>query len=127
MMSDRIMRSDMVAWQRLPVEIAEVDINLMPLEDTFFHLCKSENKWMEAAFVGVPTIASFNDEIARATHDGCDIVLCRDTREWEDALERMIEDAGYRKRIAENAHDNVVKYKTTSYAGEKLIDFIFDE
>lgn len=127
MMSDRIMCSDMVAWQRLPVEIAEVDINLMPLEDTFFHLCKSENKWMEAAFVGVPTIASFNDEIARATHDGCDIVLCRDTREWEDALERMIEDAGYRKRIAENAHDNVVKYKTTSYAGEKLIDFIFDE
>ena len=38
--------------------IAEMDINLAPLEDTIFNRAKSENKWIEAALVKVVTIAS---------------------------------------------------------------------
>ena len=124
MMSDRIMRMDMVAWEKLPAEIAETDINLMPLEDTFFHRCKSENKWMEAAFVGVPTIASYNDEIAGATCDGKDIVLCRNLQEWEEQLDKLICSADYRKEIAEQAHEAAWRDKTTQGVSESLIDFV---
>lgn len=124
MMSDRIMRMDMVAWEKLPAEIAETDINLMPLEDTFFHRCKSENKWMEAAFVGVPTIASYNDEIAGVTCDGKDIVLCRNLQEWEEELDKLICSADYRKEIAEQAHEAAWRDKTTQGVSESLVDFV---
>ena len=36
----------------------QLDINLAPLEESLFNEAKSENKWMEAALVKVPTIAS---------------------------------------------------------------------
>lgn len=124
MMSDRIVRKDMVPWQRLPEEIAKTDINLMPLEDTFFHKCKSENKWMEAAFVGVPTIATYNEEIAGATSDGKDIVLCHNLEEWHDELEKLICDANYRNKIADCAHDTVLQQKTTQSVRGELVDFV---
>ena len=55
---DRIRAFDFVDWQDLPKRIAEVDINIAPLCDTLFNAAKSENKWVEAALVKVPTIAS---------------------------------------------------------------------
>ena len=45
-------------WRQLPQLIASVDINIAPLQDTVFNRAKSENKWVEAALVKVPTIAS---------------------------------------------------------------------
>ena len=45
-------------WKQLPSVMAGIDINLMPLEDSIFHCSKSENKWMEAALVKVPSVMS---------------------------------------------------------------------
>ena len=42
----------------LPALISEVDINLAPLVDSIFNRAKSEIKWIEAALVKVPTVAS---------------------------------------------------------------------
>lgn len=53
----------------------------MPLEDTVFHACKSENKWMEAALVHVPTVASWNQELQRVIENGVDGYLCKS--EWQ--------------------------------------------
>lgn len=35
-------------WRELPQKIADMDINLAPLENTIFNEAKSENKWIEA-------------------------------------------------------------------------------
>ena len=110
---ERIETVGFVDWMKLPALIASTDINLMPLEDTFFHSCKSENKWMEAAMVKVPTIASYNDELAGCTCDGEDIILCRDEEEWKAALERLVGSAKARSGIAENAFEHVWKEKRT--------------
>ena len=45
-------------WDKLPALISEVDINLAPLVDSIFNRAKSEIKWIEAALVKVPTVAS---------------------------------------------------------------------
>ena len=50
-------------WKQLPSVMAGIDINLMPLEDSIFHCSKSENKWMEAALVKVPSVMSRNREM----------------------------------------------------------------
>ena len=47
---DRVSSFPFKDWKELPEEIASVDINLMPLEATFFNQCKSENKWMEVLY-----------------------------------------------------------------------------
>ena len=57
-LKDRIIASPFMECKKLPELIASVDINLAPLEDTLFNAAKSENKWVEASMVGVPTIAS---------------------------------------------------------------------
>lgn len=106
---DRIETFEFVSWKKLPGLIAGVDINLMPLEDTIFHVCKSENKWQEAALVGVPTIASYNDELALAITDGKDGFLCKDEDEWRLKLEKLVVDKQLRDSIAAQAHHKVMQ------------------
>ena len=101
--ASRVLKFDFVDWRRLPALIQTVDINLMPLENTFFHACKSENKWMEAALVKVLTIASYNDELALQIIDGENGVLCRNIEEWQQKLDDLVCDANLRKQLSENA------------------------
>lgn len=109
----RIETFEFVSWKQLPNLVAGVDINLMPLEDSVFHVCKSENKWQEAALVGVPTIASYNSELAWAFADGKEGFLCKNSEEWEEKLEKLIVDEELRNAIATSAHEKVMREYTT--------------
>lgn len=110
---DRIETFEFVSWKKLPHLIAGVDINLMPLESTIFHKSKSENKWQEAAMVGVPTIGSYNEELSLAITDNQDGFLCRNTDEWRKKLEILITNEEVRNSIAEAAFEKVMKEYTT--------------
>lgn len=123
-LQNRVIRVGFMDWQKLPEEIAGVDINLMPLEQSFFHECKSENKWMEAALVKTPTIGSYTEELAGATRPEEDILLCRTEEEWRNGLERMIEDRTYRERMAESAYQYALEHKTTLVKHTELLDFM---
>lgn len=104
--------------------IARADINLMPLENTFFHACKSENKWMEAALVNVPTIASWNTELAGAIEDGVTGYLCKDLNEWQIKLQALIDDEGVRREIAKKANQEVMKKYTTFRVEAEVFDLL---
>ncbi len=123
-MEDRIIREGFMDWTQLPASIAECDINLMPLEDTLFHRCKSENKWMEAALVQVPTIGSFNDELELSTKNGENVFLCKDEQEWEVKLLELIDNEELRKDMAGKAHEYVMKHKTTLVSHDQLLSFV---
>ena len=79
-LSERVIHAQKVSWQELPSLIATADVNLAPLEPTLFNEAKSENKWTEAALVGVPTVASDFGAFASAIEDGRTGLLCS-TRE----------------------------------------------
>ncbi len=101
-------------WQELPALIASVDINLVPLEDTLFNRAKSENKWLEAALVKVPTIASNVGAFRKMIRDGVDGILCDNIEdEWYEKLALMISDARMRKIIAEQAYEREIEDCTT--------------
>ncbi len=123
---ERIIRVGFMDWRELPDVIASVDINLMPLEDSFFHACKSENKWMEAALVKVPTIGSYNEEIAGATAPQENVWLCRTKEEWKNALERFLNQE-LREEMASQAFDYVLEHKTTLTKNSALLDFVMEE
>lgn len=109
---ERIFNFPFKDWRELPREIASVDINLMPLEPTFFNQCKSENKWMEAGLVRVPTVASYNDELALVIN-GKNGLLCNSMQEWYDNLSYLIEEPKARKAIGEEAYLRIMTSYTT--------------
>lgn len=96
-------------WKKLPGLIASVDINLMPLEDEFFQWCKSENKWMEAGLVGVPTAASYNPELDGVLRDGYDVVFSRNQAQWQENLHKLAADQTFRQTIGCHAREEVYR------------------
>jgi glycosyltransferase involved in cell wall biosynthesis len=104
----RIRRAPYVAWQELPHLIAQVDVNLAPLElDNPFCQAKSEIKYTEAALVGVPTVASPTEAFAFAIEDGRTGLLAATPEQWHAALAQLIEEPAAGLRIGEAARGAV--------------------
>lgn len=122
----RVITHGFMSWQRLPELIASADINLMPLEDTVFHACKSENKWTEAALVKVPTVASYNSELTGAIDDGVTGYLCRTAEEWRSVLEDLIVNKSHREQIGTAAYEKVMQKHTTASIVPELVEYIIN-
>ena len=119
---NQIITHDYVDWDKLPALISEVDINLAPLVDSIFNRAKSEIKWIEAALVKVPTIASklgaFSDEVI----DGETGLLATDD-EWFDKLESLVLSLELRQKLAESAYRAVLENCTLSKKDEMVTYF----
>ena len=121
----RIIFNDFVDWTRLPWLIASVDINLAPLKNTIFNEAKSENKWLEAALVEVPTIACNIGAFAYAIEDGVTGILCEDNpNDWYKSIKMLLSDEVLRKDIGKNAREFVMKKYLTINTGMPLCNFI---
>jgi len=116
---DRVINTSFVDWRDLPALIASVDINLLPVQDTVFHECKSENKWMEAAWVKVPTVASYNKELAGAIQNGEDGYLCKSADQLKETLESLILDSELREKIGNAAHARMRNEYITISSGQE--------
>ena len=119
---NQIVTHDYVDWDKLPALISEVDINLAPLVDSIFNRAKSEIKWIEAALVKVPTVASkigaFSDEVV----DGETGLLATDD-EWFDKLESLVLSLELRQKLAESAYRAVLENCTLSKKDEMVTYF----
>lgn len=121
---NRIIISPFVDWEKLPELIASIDINLAPLEESLFNDAKSENKWMEAALVKVPTIAS-NVGAFRIIKDKKDGILVKNTDDdWYKKLEELVLDEELRNRIGNVAYERALKDYVTTYSGYHYAKYI---
>lgn len=123
-LSDRVVKREFVPWEKLPELIGSVDINLAPIEENIFNEAKSENKWVEAALVKVPTIASRVGAFERMIDDGKTGILCGDVDEWYEKLNQLVENEDLRHTIAENAYQYCKKHCVTIYTGFPLTKYI---
>lgn len=115
-------------WRRLPKHISSCDVNLAPLEDTLFNRAKSENKWVEAALVKVPTIASNVGAFAHMISDGQTGLLCDNTTEaWYEGLSRVVANKELRASVAEKAYKYCSENCTTVGAAKTIRDIIVAE
>ncbi len=111
-----------MAWQELSHLVAQVDINLAPLElENPFCQAKSEIKYSEAALVGVPTIASPTDAFAYAIESGVNGLLAADDEAWLAALTLLIENEEERRRIGETARQRVYAEYTPEVRSQTLV------
>ena len=120
----QIIRKEYVPWKELPKLIASVDINLVPLEDTLFNHAKSENKWVDASLVGVPTVASRVEPYKDIVQHGKTGFLCATTEEWIAVLSSLIEDAGLREQVGNAAHEFCMMHCTTRNTGFHLAEIL---
>jgi len=118
---DRIRRTPYVTWRELPSLIAQADINLAPLEqDNPFCQAKSEIKFVEAALVGVPTIASRVEAYEHAITTGQDGLLASTSDEWRTALQTLLEYPDRRLAMGEAARRTVYTRYTPERRAEEL-------
>ena len=82
---------------------------------------------MEAALVGVPTVASWNNELAGAIENDVTGYLCGSVGEWRMVLQRLIDDEDLRFKITKAAHEKVLKCYTTFKIEPDIVDVLTGE
>ncbi|MDW8215135.1 MAG: glycosyltransferase [Roseiflexaceae bacterium] len=109
---DRVEMAPFVPYERLFAEIARVDINLAPLVDNPHRRAKSAVKFLEAALVGVPTVASDLEPYRLIAH-GRTGMLAADEEGWYASIMALATDPARRRAIGDAARRYVLDHETT--------------
>lgn len=118
--SDHIERIAYVPREEHFANIAAIDINIAPLEiGNPFCESKSELKFFEAGYLGVPTVAAATEPFRLAISDGVDGFVAATDDEWREKLEMLIVDADLRRHVGEAAHEKVLTEYTTRNAHDE--------
>ena len=83
--------------------LSSADLTLAAIEEGVASDAKSGLKWMEAAFLGVPSVVSPSATYRELLEDGSDVLFAGTKEQWEEQLGRLISDPDLRTRIAEGA------------------------
>ena len=116
----RIIKRPFVHWKKLPKLMSKIDINIAPIKENIFNEAKSENKWIEAALVKVPTVASNFGAFKQILKNGKTGFLCNTIEDWYISLKNLILDQNLQKTIAENAFE-ICKEKYNAIATGRIL------
>lgn len=123
--SSKVHYLDFVPWRKLPLLLAQFSINLAPLRlDNPFSQSKSEIKYIEAALVKVPTIASPTEAFQHAIRHGENGYLADSIQEWEKNLRALIENPSLRRTTGETAYQDVLARYAPWVRAEEAIQLL---
>jgi glycosyltransferase involved in cell wall biosynthesis len=110
--ASRTRRLPILPWYQLPGVLRDLDVNLAPLEPIGrFNEAKSAIKWLEAALVGTPTIASPTQPFREVIVPGVNGLLASTPDEWLTSLDMLLTDAVTRRRTGSRARrDALLRY-----------------
>ena len=113
---DRLAFMDFLGLQRA---IAEVTLNLSPIQHNVFAHSKSELKYFEAAAAGVPTVASPAPVFTETISHGDNGYLA-DAASWPDVLLGALSDSEARKKVASRALGHVESHYTAQVLAPRI-------
>ena len=112
-------------WRTLPSLLRDLDINLAPLEpDSRFNEAKSAVKWLEAAWVGAPAVASPTEPFTRVIQQGVNGLLASDEAEWVQHLCALLKDATLRRRLGDRARRDALLDYPPAVQGRRYLDIL---
>jgi glycosyltransferase involved in cell wall biosynthesis len=121
----RVRRLPFTRWTQLPALLHQLDINLAPLEpDSRFNEAKSAIKWLEAALVATPTVASSTEPFRDAIEQGTSGFTADDLDGWREALDLLIVDRRTRRLIGERARREALLRWSPHLQGRRLLEIL---
>jgi len=109
-MKNQIKQLPWVTLEKHFINIASVDINIVPLEiGNPFCESKSELKFIEAGAVKIPTVAAATRPYQEAIIEGVDGFIADGEEQWFQKLEKLILDENLRKSMGEKAREKVLE------------------
>jgi glycosyltransferase involved in cell wall biosynthesis len=121
----RVRLVPLLPWRQCYQVYGSLDINLAPLEIREpFCQGKSEIKYVEAAMVGVPTVASPTDAFRRGIIAGTTGLLAANYGEWVTALESLVNNLSEIERLGSNARDYVLEEYSPAKRSRELLTVI---
>lgn len=123
----RVVRLPMKPWYELPGVLHDVDINLAPLTlGGRFNDAKSAIKWLEAALVGTPTIATPTAPFVEAIDDGVTGLLATTPGDWADHLTWLLEDHAARHRLGQNARRSALLRWSPDRQADRYVEILLE-
>lgn len=101
----RILRTTELNYAEYLRQLAACDVTIAPLSDIAFNRFKSQVKYLEAAVVGVPLVAS-PTVYADYVTDGATALIAAD-HEWAEALVELVGDGQLRQSLSAAARADV--------------------
>ncbi len=121
----RIVRRPVVPWTELPALVASCTASLVPLAwEHPFVAAKGAVKYLEAASVGVPVIASPTDAFRDAVRDGVTGWLAADAGAFERALDAVVTHPERAAHVGANARADLELRFTPAAQGRDLAAFL---
>lgn len=114
----QIQRLPFVDYLTLQHKIASIDVNLIPLVDNEFTMCKSELKFFEAAIVGAVSLATPTYVYKHNIEHGNTGYLCQEG-DWYTTLKKL-----YKEGKSEQMIQCANNYCLNKYAPEKQLPLI---
>lgn len=117
---DRIVTLPLVPWQKLPSYLRDVDVCLAPLTGgSIFNEAKSAIKWLEAALVETPTVASPTQPFREVIRNGETGFLASAVDEWTEQILALLDDDALRAKIGSAARQHALLTLSPAVQGEE--------
>ncbi len=107
-------------------QMADFDIGLVPLDDTPFEQAKFPFKLLQYLALGVPAVSArvgLAGTVIRHADNG---LLAGSPGEWRDALEALIGDPSFRRRLASAGRETVAASYTLERVAPLLVQGLTD-
>lgn len=124
-LGERIVRHDLVDWAELPALVATCAASLVPLEwRDSFTAAKGAVKYLEAATVSVPVIASPIPAFRDAVRDGVTGWLAADDAAWAHALTTVVTHPEHAAHVGARARSDAELRFAPAAQGRPLAAFL---
>jgi glycosyltransferase involved in cell wall biosynthesis len=86
--------------------LQKADINIVPLVIDEFNECKSAIRYLEAAALGIPTIAAKTGDFKHCVQHGMTGLLAETASDWREFLEQLVSRPDMRREMGAAASDH---------------------
>jgi glycosyltransferase involved in cell wall biosynthesis len=100
---DRVQKVPFVGAERYFGVLSSLDVCIAPLENSRFNEVKSNIKFLEAALLGVPCVASPSGPFKKVIESGVTGFVAASHEEWVQALKSLVDDPALRRTVARAA------------------------
>lgn len=118
--SDRLKVLPFTSYAEYIAVLARADISVIPLVPNAFNDCKSAIRLMEAALLGVPSVATHVGDFCHLVSDGADGFTASSSSQWREKIQLLVDDAGLRQRIGAAARQRATTTLTTAAIADAL-------